>query len=181
MTSADFLQFVVTTDFSVCKTSSGKRNLFHLIYLLHLHLETRAVSDFVLSCKLVHFKMPYMQFLFVRPRFCPQGHFQVPTSDFFQTPPHDGPPCLRLTVPTAKPVVDFHHQVITHAEHTRKGTLARFYGLAYLFLRVAVKNIGFLTATHFILHGFCDKSALSFRQSHYRFSVSRTTRACGIP
>ena len=60
MTSADFLQFVVTTDFSACKTSSGKRNHLHLIYLLHLHLETRAVSDFVLFGKLVHFKMPYM-------------------------------------------------------------------------------------------------------------------------
>lgn len=76
MTSADFLQFVVTTEFfSVCKTSSGKRNHFHLIYLLHLHLEIRAVSDFVLFRKLVPFKMPYMQFLFIRPRFCPQRHF----------------------------------------------------------------------------------------------------------
>ena len=53
-------------------------------------------------------------------RFCPQGHFSVPTSDFFQTPPHDGRPCLRLTVPTAKSVVDFHHQVITRAEHTKR-------------------------------------------------------------
>ena len=41
-------------------------------------------------------------------------------SDFFQTPPHDGRPCLWLTVPTAKPVADFHRQVITHAEHTSK-------------------------------------------------------------
>ena len=39
-------------------------------------------------------------------------------SDFFQTPPHDGRPCLWLTVPTAKPVADFHRQVITRAEHT---------------------------------------------------------------
>ena len=54
------------------KTSPGKRNHFHLIYLLHLRLEFRAVSDFVLSCKLIHFKTPFffMQFLFVRPRFC---------------------------------------------------------------------------------------------------------------
>ncbi|MEK0152133.1 hypothetical protein WMB10_04285, partial [Tetragenococcus halophilus] len=29
-----------------------------------------------------------------------------------------------LTVPTAKPVVDFHHQVIAHAERTKK-TLAQ--------------------------------------------------------
>lgn len=41
-------------------------------------------------------------------------------SDFFQTPPHDGRPCLRLTVPTAKSVVDFHHQVIMRAEHTKR-------------------------------------------------------------
>ena len=57
MTSADFLQFVVTTEnYSACKTSSGKRNHFLLIYLLHLHLEIRAVLDFVLSWKLVRFK-----------------------------------------------------------------------------------------------------------------------------
>ena len=31
--------------------------------------------DFVLSWKLVRFKMPYMQFLFVRPRFCPSWTF----------------------------------------------------------------------------------------------------------
>ena len=93
MTSADFLQFVVTTGkkfFSACKTSSGKRNHLHLIYLLHLHLEIRAVLD------------------------------------FFQTPSHGGRPCLRLTVPTAEPVADFHRQVITRAEHT-KTTAARIF------------------------------------------------------
>ncbi len=41
-------------------------------------------------------------------------------SDFLQTPPHDECPCLWLTVPTAKPVTDFHRQVITHAERTQK-------------------------------------------------------------
>ena len=41
-------------------------------------------------------------------------------SDFLQTPSHGGRPCLWLTVPTAKPVADFHRQVITHAEHTTK-------------------------------------------------------------
>ena len=41
-------------------------------------------------------------------------------SDFLQTPPHGGRPCLWLTVPTAKPVADFHRQVITRAEHTTK-------------------------------------------------------------
>ena len=71
MASADFLQFVVTTSFfPVCKTSSGKRYHLHLIYLLHLHLEIRAVLDFVLLWKLVRFKEPIIQFLFVRPRLC---------------------------------------------------------------------------------------------------------------
>ncbi|HEX7063862.1 MAG TPA: hypothetical protein VF199_02240, partial [Bacillales bacterium] len=39
---------------------------------------------------------------------------------FLQIPPHDGHPCHWLTVPTAKPVVDFHHQVIAHAGRTIK-------------------------------------------------------------
>ena len=57
MTSADFLQFVVTTDFfPVCKISSGKRNHRRLVYLLYLRLEIRAVLDFVLCGKLVRFK-----------------------------------------------------------------------------------------------------------------------------
>ena len=57
MTSADFLQFFVTTEnYSVYKTSWGKRNHLHLIYLLHLNLEITAVSDFVLLWKLVRFK-----------------------------------------------------------------------------------------------------------------------------
>ena len=58
--------------------------------------------------------------LFVRPRLCPQGHFSVPTSDFLQIPPRGGHPCLRLTVPTAKSVADFHRQVIAHVERTKR-------------------------------------------------------------
>ncbi|MEE0568465.1 MAG: hypothetical protein UC379_00285, partial [Acutalibacteraceae bacterium] len=55
-------------------------------------------------------------------------------SDFFQTPSHGGRPCLRLTVPTAKPVADFHRQVITRAEHTRKSTTVfTNYRSAFLF------------------------------------------------
>lgn len=53
--------------------------------------------------------MPYMQFLFVRLRLC----FMLP-SDFASR----RTPCPKLTVPTSKSVVDFHHQVIAHAEHT---------------------------------------------------------------
>ena len=69
--------------FLVCKTSSGKRYHLHLIYLLHLHLEIRAVLDFILCRKLVRFKMPYMQFLFVRPRFC----FRLPSDSASQRTP----------------------------------------------------------------------------------------------
>ena len=63
---------------------------------------------------------PCIQFLFVRPRLCPQRHFSVSTSDFLQIPPHGGHPCLWLTVPTAKSVADLHRQVVTHAERTIK-------------------------------------------------------------
>src|SRR5690606_25859530 len=39
-------------------------------------------------------------------------------SGFLQIPPRDGHPCLWLTVPTAKPVADFHRLVIAHAGRT---------------------------------------------------------------
>ena len=61
--------------------------------------------------------------------FCPlagefalRWTFQPPQSGFLQIPPHDGHPCLRLTVPATEPVVDFHHQVIAHAGRTQTGT-----------------------------------------------------------
>ncbi|MFL2099131.1 hypothetical protein ACEN4B_12275, partial [Marinilactibacillus psychrotolerans] len=47
-------------------------------------------------------------------------------SDFLQIPPHDGHPCHSLTVPTAKPVVDFHHQVVAHAGRTNKKTFSYY-------------------------------------------------------
>jgi hypothetical protein len=101
MAAADFSQFVVTTlcfeyclFLCACETSSGKDGNLPLMYLLHLHHKVRAVSDFVLSSRLVRLVLPYMQFLFVRPRVCPWRHFSAPTSDFLQTPPHDGRPCL---------------------------------------------------------------------------------------
>ena len=46
--------------------------------------------------------------------------FQAPQSGFLQIPPHDGHPCLRLTVPATESVVDFHHQVVAHAGRTKK-------------------------------------------------------------
>ncbi|MBR5423434.1 MAG: hypothetical protein IK108_05415, partial [Clostridia bacterium] len=39
-------------------------------------------------------------------------------SGFLQIPPHDGHPCLWLTVPTAESVADFHRQVVAHAGRT---------------------------------------------------------------
>ncbi|MBQ9088114.1 MAG: hypothetical protein IJY46_04960, partial [Lentisphaeria bacterium] len=39
---------------------------------------------------------------------------------FFQIPPHDGHPWLSLTVPTDKPVSDFHRRVNARAAHTKK-------------------------------------------------------------
>ena len=50
--------------------------------------------------------------------FCSSGREFA--SSFFQIPPRGGHPCSSLTVPTAKSVVDFHHQVVVHAAHTTK-------------------------------------------------------------
>ena len=44
---------------------------------------------------------------------------------FLQTPPHDGRPCLWLTVPTAKSVADFHRQVVTRAERTIQSAMSK--------------------------------------------------------
>ncbi|REH80010.1 hypothetical protein DOS81_07965, partial [Staphylococcus felis] len=41
-------------------------------------------------------------------------------SDFLQIPLRNGHPCLSLTVPTTKPVTDFHRQDVTHAGRTNK-------------------------------------------------------------
>jgi len=41
-------------------------------------------------------------------------------------PPHDGHPCLRLTVPTAKPVADLHRLATVHARHTPKTPCYRY-------------------------------------------------------
>ncbi|REH84483.1 hypothetical protein, partial [Staphylococcus felis] len=41
-------------------------------------------------------------------------------SDFLQIPLRNGHPCLSLTVPTTKPVTDFHRQDVTHAGRTEK-------------------------------------------------------------
>ncbi|MCL2063458.1 MAG: hypothetical protein FWG98_03670, partial [Candidatus Cloacimonetes bacterium] len=40
-------------------------------------------------------------------------------ADFLQIPSHDGHPCLKLTVPTTKPVMDLHHQADVHVGHTK--------------------------------------------------------------
>jgi hypothetical protein len=45
---------------------------------------------------------------------------------FLRIPPRDEHPCLRLTVPTAKSVTDFHRQVIAHAGRTTKKRLIIF-------------------------------------------------------
>jgi hypothetical protein len=39
---------------------------------------------------------------------------------FLQIPPHDGHPCLWLTLLAAKRVADLHRQVIAHAGHTKR-------------------------------------------------------------
>ena len=50
--------------------------------------------------------------------FARRVYFLPPTSGFLQIPPRDGHPCLRLTLPTAKRVADFHRQVVAHAGRT---------------------------------------------------------------
>ena len=82
------------------------------MYPLHLHLKVRAVLDFALFSKLI--RLEYALYALPVRRV---GNLR---SDFLQIPPRDGHPCHSLTVPTAKPVTDFHRQVIAHAGRTNK-------------------------------------------------------------
>jgi len=52
--------------------------------------------------------------------FARRVYILPPTSGFLQIPPRDGHPCLRLTLPTAKRVADFHRLVVAHAGRTKK-------------------------------------------------------------
>ena len=58
------------------------------------------------------------------PRICLVCDFCSSDREFalglLQIPPHDGHPCPLLTLPTAKRVVDFHHQVTAHSGQTQK-------------------------------------------------------------
>ena len=73
--------------------------------------------------------------------------------DFLQIPPHDGHPCLWLTVPTAKSVADFHRQVITHAERTKQTPTDLKICRGYLFVFcdsiLAVSDFSDKDYTHF--------------------------------
>ncbi|REI17829.1 hypothetical protein DOS74_02930 [Staphylococcus felis] len=54
-------------------------------------------------------------------------------SDFLQIPLRNGHPCLSLTVPTTKPVTDFHRQDVTHAGRTKKSVEIIQSSLRYYF------------------------------------------------
>ena len=69
----------------VCETSPVKSNNFHPIYLLHLPRWIRTVSDFVLSCKLIH---PPVGLIC---SFCSSGRDFA--AGFLQIPPRGGHPC----------------------------------------------------------------------------------------
>ena len=116
MASADFLQFVVTMF------------RFEFVYSYAPARPPRvsviAFTSYICCIYTLKFGQYWTSFWF--------GNSSVPkclicsfcSSDrgfavgFLQIPPHDGHPCLWLTVPTAKSVADFHRQVITHAERT---------------------------------------------------------------
>ena len=126
MASADFLQFVVTAlCFEYVYSSASARpprvssiTFTSCICCIYAPEFGQYWTLFCLGNSSVP-STPCMQFLFVRPRFCPRVSI-LPASGFLQIPPHDGHPCLRLTVPTAKSVADFHRQVIAHAERTKR-------------------------------------------------------------
>ena len=127
MTSADFLRFVVTMlrfefVYSFAPARPPRVSVITFTsYICYIYtLKLGQYRTLFCSANSSISKCLICSFCSSDRGFARRDTFSVPTSDFFQTPPHDGRPCLRLTVPTAKSVVDFHHQVITRAEHTQK-------------------------------------------------------------
>lgn len=126
------------------------------------------------SGRFAHFALPYMRFLFVSPRVCLCRRFAAATSSFLQIPPHGGHPCLRLTVPTAKSVVVFLHQVIAHAGRTQNGrsspsreNCARFWTQG----RSIVDNPERLTLTEYQFRG----KEYHLSKLRYMFSLWKST------
>ena len=98
-------------------------NSLHPMQPLHLRDRVRVVWDFDLSCSLVRSATPSYAVSVRRLGTLPVRVDRFPlASGFLQIPPRDGHPCLRLTLPTTKRVVDFHHQAIAHGGRTRKRT-----------------------------------------------------------
>lgn len=139
MASADFSTFSRTSLYGLklpcihgfihtVEISPDKSDNFHPRRLVHLHHKVRAVLDFALLCKLVR---PCKCLICT---FCSSGREFA--ADFLQIPPRGGHPCLKLTVPTAKSVTDFHRQVIAHAGRTQKKLLQPFPDYRSLILKM---------------------------------------------
>ena len=101
-------------------------------------------------------------------------------SDFLQTPPHGGRPCLWLTVPTAKPVADFHRQVITHAERTTKKLPFKMRAIFLLQIKnftasfknaVHISNSCAIIGKRYILRKCCIHSVFYFIFSYHTSSA----------
>ena len=110
-------------------------NSLHPMQPLHLRDRVRVVWDFDLSCSLVRSAPPSYAVSVRRLGILPVRVDRFPlASGFLQIPPRDGHPCLRLTLPTTKRVVDFHHQAIAHGGRTSNPARSGFPERAGFFL-----------------------------------------------
>ncbi len=110
--------------------------------------------------------------------------FQPPQSGFLQIPPHDGHPCLWLTVPATESVVDFHHQVVAHAGRTRNTGLLHKAADRYLVYNLKVNRSQLFTSE--ILKqqaAFAEGQAWSYRhffQTRYRRRQRQVPAVCPL-
>ena len=98
---------------SFLKVFAKPCNCHHYIQLQHLLFKTTIVLTFskkispyyvICVCLICDFCSSYQEFVL----------------NLLHTPPHSAVTCHRVTVPTANPVVDFHHRVTTHFRQTKK-------------------------------------------------------------
>ena len=133
MTSADFLQFVVTMfrfgkAYSFAPASSPRVSVTTFAsYICRIYILKFGQYRTLLCYGSSSLPICLICDSCSSDRGFARGLVCLPTSGFLQIPPHDGHPCLRLTVPTAMSVADFHRQVVTHAERTKRAWEQRFY------------------------------------------------------
>ena len=135
MASADSLQFVVTAQVFFLRPQDlpGYSHVLSLFTCRIYHVQSVQLLGFVLLRKLTLTHGLICDSCSSGQSFVQQETFQLLQSGFLQIPPHDGHPCLRLTLPAAGWMRDLHPLETCAAGRTMIKAPASFDAGAFFF------------------------------------------------